>query len=449
MHTHRTPAIFLLVCSGMILCALISPWRIHAETLEDQRTRLEQQLAEIEADIQAKRGVLQEKQKERTTLERDVAILNNKIDQAKLSIKRTDLSLKKLGGEIDEKETAIDALNSKIDRSQASLAQLLRRTNEIDETTLMELALGGTMSDMLDDIDSYSVIQRELDTAFKEMALLKDDLSERKRTLEDRQGEEENLRKIQLLEKQAVERNQKEKKQVLEVTKGVEKEYQKVIAEREKTASEIRTALFGLRDSAAIPFGTAYEYAKQASAGTNVRPALILAILTQESNLGENVGSCYVTDLERGSGVGKNTGRAFAKVMKAPRDTEPFREITQALGISWVATPVSCPQASGYGGAMGPSQFIPSTWMLYKDRLANLTSGGFPDPWNARTAIFATALLMKDNGADEGTRTAERRAALRYFAGAYWNRASNAFYGDGVMELVDKIQREVDILEGR
>ena len=97
---------------------------------------------------------------------------------------------------------------------------------------------------------------------------------------------------------------------------------------------------------------------------------------------------------------------------------------------------------------MGPSQFIPSTWVLYIDRLSVLTGESMPNPWNARTAIFATALLMEDNGASAGPRVAERRAALRYFAGGNWNNPKNARYGDGVMELVDGIQRQIDILEG-
>ena len=99
---------------------------------------------------------------------------------------------------------------------------------------------------------------------------------------------------------------------------------------------------------------------------------------------------------------------------------------------------------------MGPAQFIPSTWVLYKDRIAKVTGENPPNPWNPRTAFFATALLMKDNGADAGTRAAERLAALRYFAG--WKNARNpayAFYGEGVMEFRDKYQRQIDILEGR
>ena len=63
--------------------------------------------------------------------------------------------------------------------------------------------------------------------------------------------------------------------------------------------------------------------------------------------------------------------------MKAPRDTIPFKDITDRLGKDWKMTPVSCPPGTkwsasrGYGGGMGPSQFIPSTWELFKDRLGS------------------------------------------------------------------------------
>ena len=59
-------------------------------------------------------------------------------------------------------------------------------------------------------------------------------------------------------------------------------------------------------------------------------------------------------------------------------------------------------------------------------------------------------MLMKDNGADKQTPAAERLAALRYLAG--WGNASKpayAFYGDDVMALAAKFQKEIDVLEGR
>lgn len=420
------------------------------ETPEQRRARLERELAEIEKDIAEKRGVLSEKQKERQSLERDIGVLDQQISVAQKEIKHRDLTISKLEDDITDKKVAITDVDKKVARSQDSLAQLLRRTREIDDISLAELVLGGSLTDFFEDIDTFEQLQEDLDRSFDEMATLRSDLSTRKEVLEEKQGEEQQLRTVQVLEKKQIEDKEKEKKGILTVTKGQEKTYQQLIADREKQAAAIRSALFGLRDSAAIPFGKAYEYAKDATVSTGVRPAVILAVLRQETNLGENIGQCLLTNTPaKGNGKGKNTGTFFANVMKPDRDVDPFMQITSELGVDPSSQVVSCPQSIGYGGAMGPAQFIPSTWMLYRSRLSAATGTNPPDPWNARTAIFATALLMADNGANGGTRVAERTAALRYFAGGNWNKPAFAFYGDSVMGFADQYQRDIDILEAK
>ncbi|TSC63614.1 MAG: Uncharacterized protein Athens041674_21 [Parcubacteria group bacterium Athens0416_74] len=443
-------SLVLFACAVAFLGALSFPTTSFAVTSAEERAALQAQLDQIERDIANNKGTLSELQKQRTTLERDIAILDNKIKTAQKQIRQTDLTLKQIQTDITDKQQAIRLVDIKVVKGQDSLAQILRRTREIDDLSIATLALAtGSISDVFQQIDNYETIQKALGESFEEMALYKEELSNRKRSLEEKEDEAQKVRTAQLIAKQAILEDEKEKQTILNATKGQEKTYQQIIADKQKQASAIRAALFGLRDSGAIPFGTAYDYAKQASQGTGVPAALILAILTQETNLGENQGSCYVKDLATGNGVGKNTGRAFNKVMAAPRDTTPFQTITESLGRDWSNTPVSCPQSVGYGGAMGPSQFIPSTWMLYKTRLANLTGETFPDPWNARTAIFATALLMEDNGGDGGTRESWRKAALRYFAGGNWSKPANAPYGDGVLRHMDKIQAEINILEGK
>lgn len=432
MYVRNTVGAFFLLLVVVPMLLVAAP-QVGAETLEERRTRLEQQLAEIERDISEKRGVLSDKQKERTSLERDIAILDGQISVARQQIKHRDLTISKLNGDISQKKVAISEVDRKVARSEQSLGQLIRRTREIDDISLAELMLGGTLSDLFQDIDNFETLQRDLDRSFDQMALLRSDLSSRKEALEEKQGEEEQLRKIQLLEKQAIEKREKEKKQILAVTKGQEKAYQDLIAERERQAAVIRSALFELRDSKAISFGSAYQYAKEASNVTGVRPALILAILREETNLGENVG----------------TGN-WRVDMHPTRDRPVFEQIMRELGLDPDSMPVSKKPSYGWGGAMGPAQFIPSTWIQYKDRVAKATGQNPPNPWTPRTAVFASSILMGDNGADGGSREAERLAALRYFAG--WTnakKAAYAFYGDDVMSFADQYQRDVDILEGR
>ena len=431
MGRYARSALLFGALIGVLLFS--APALSFAETVEERRARLEQELAVIEQDIVQKRGVLSEKQKERTSLERDIAILDNQIAIAQQQIKHRDLTLSKIHDDIGDKQVAITELDKKVSRSATSLAQILRRTREIDDISLTELILSGSITDFFKDIDDFERVERALDISFDEMAVLRDDLSARKQTLESRQSEEEQLRRLQVLERQAIEKKEKEKQQILTVTKGEEKTYQTLIADRERQAAQIRSALFGLRDSTAISFGVAYQYAKEASALTNVRPAVILGILREESNLGENVG----------------TGN-WKVDMHPTRDQPVFAELMKELGLNPDTMPVSKKPSYGWGGAMGPAQFIPSTWVLYKDRIARISGENPPSPWTPRTAIFASALLMADNGADAGTRAAERLAALRYFAGwANARKAAYAFYGDDVMSFADQYQKDIDILEGR
>ncbi|MEK7201857.1 MAG: lytic murein transglycosylase, partial [Patescibacteria group bacterium] len=241
---------------------------------------------------------------------------------------------------------------------------------------------------------------------------------------------------------------QNKKNQLLTVTKGQESAYRAVVATQQKTAAQIRAELFGLAGGGgAIPFGTAYEHAKTASRITGVRPALILAILSQESDLGKNVGQCLITSLTTGDGKGKNTGTPFSGTMKSPRDTVPFEQIMKALGRDWSTTPVSCPQPGGYGGAMGPTQFIPSTWIGFESRIKNSLGVAATDPWNALHAITATGLYLAGVGAAGGTTQAEHTAAARYYAGGNWAVAGQG-YANSVMEKARKFQADIDTLGG-
>lgn len=415
-----------------------------------KRAQLEQELEGIETEIEVQQILLQGKQKERVSIERDVSILNTKIDKAQLEIRSRNITIDRLDGDIDKKELNIVELNTKLEREKESLAQLIRKTNEIDDFSLVEIVLSKeNISDFFSDLESFDSIKESLSVSFKEIAKTKGETFEQVESLEEKVSDQLELREIDVLQKRKIEVQENEKQKILDVTKGVENVYKNIIKQKQKSAAEIRTALFSLRGSAAIPFDKAYQYALDASAITGVRPALILGVIAQESNLGENVGQCLITnEPKKGDGKGVNTGRFFSGVMKPTRDVDPFMEIVNKLGINPYSQVVSCPPSYGYGGAMGPAQFIPSTWVLYEDRVGRATGQVPPNPWDPRTAFVASAMLMMDNGADKGTYYSERLAALRYFAG--WRNASKpayAFYGDGVMELAEKHQKSIDILE--
>ena len=423
--------------SGLIL--VLIPIMLAGQTLDprlivEKRAQLEEELAGLEAQIEGFRSLIIGKQRESTSLERDIAILDAQIGKARLEIRARDLTINRLSGSITAKSELISDLLAKLDREKSSLGELVRRLDELDQVTLVEVLLSyNNLSDFFVGADDFDALQESLALSFEEILRTKGVTEEERDDLETRKASELELKGLQEIEKKRIEERETEKKRLLKATKGQEAEYQKLLTLQEKNAAQIRSQLFLLRGSPDIPFEEAVRLANLAFKITNVRPAFLLGVIAEESNLGANVGTGnWKEDLSHA---------------KCSKQRTAFVEITSGLGLDPNQMPVSKRAWYGYcGGAMGPAQFIPTTWLLYKDLVAKATGHNPPNPWIPEDAFVASALLLSDNGAAEGTYAAERRAALRYLAGSNWNKPAYAFYGDDVMALAQKYQEQINII---
>jgi membrane-bound lytic murein transglycosylase B len=456
MKFYRYSFVFVLlsVFACTFLLAPLNSLALTEQQIAEQEARWRAELEATEKEIAEWESVLSQTKTGTASLERDAAVLQAKINEAKAFIKKRQIQIEQLTRDIGLKTKTIQELEKKMNRGKESLSSILRSTNELDTYSLAEVMLSNkNLSQFFEDVDSYNSIKTSLEEQFNEIRELQTKTdSERKALDEKRTAEADTKAKVEA-DKKKVEIDEAQKQQLIKINKTQEKTYEQVIAEKQKRAAQIRAALFSLRDTEGIPFGDALKYAISASQKTGVRPALVLAILTQESDLGKNQGSCLLSSLDTGDGVGKNTGTFFEKVMKAPRDTVPFKDITNRLGKDWKITPVSCPPGTkysasrGYGGAMGPSQFIPSTWELIKKRLGGNfgIKGDEVNPWNPEHAVLATAFYMADLGAASGGYTAEIKAACKY----YGSGGSACSYGKQVMAKAENIQLTmIDPLEG-
>ncbi|MES2668179.1 MAG: lytic murein transglycosylase [Patescibacteria group bacterium] len=436
-----------LLMLSLFALLLAAPVALIAQELSgEERAKLEAQLAELERDMQETQGTIDTLAGQGESLKRDIAILDGEIKKAKLQVRTTELEIRALSAGIQVHGRTIGTLSEKMQREQESLAQILRRTDIIDDTSLVEAVLSnGDLSDVFGDLDTFATIKQAMRVSFEELRDTRLETEEEKAGLEDQRSDQEILRSALVLDQQAVEAKEDEKQALLADTKGQESQYRQLKSSQEQSAAQIRAKLFPLRDTEGIQFGQAVEYANTASRITGVRPAMILAILSQESDLGKNVGQCLITSLETGDGKGKNTGTPFPGTMKVPRDTVPFERLMKAAGRDWSATAVSCPLPGGYGGAMGPTQFIPSTWEMYEGRIKSALGVPAADPWNALHAITATGLYLSDGGAAGGSYIAEHTAAAKYYAGGNW-ATSGQGYGTSVMSKAAAFQRDIDFL---
>ncbi len=430
----------------IVVCFVSIGGSAFALTSEEQEAQWREELVQTEKDIAKWQSILDSTKANTASLQQEAAQLNAKIEQAKALIKKKNIAIAQLEVDIGKKNQHIQSLEEQISDGHDSMAQLLRKTNEIDQYSLPEVILSNkNISDFFSDVDTFQSVNRSLGDLFVEIRAKKDLTEKEKAALDAQKDKEADTKAAAQVEQKQVEANEKEKEYLISVNKTQEKTYAQVLADRQAKAAEIRAKLFKLAGgSAAIPFGDALAYAQNASAKTGVSPAFILAILTQESSLGANVGKCYLTDSTTGAGVNVDTGRVWPNLMKASRDVPPFLELTNRLGYNAFKTVVSCPIAgvSGYGGAMGPAQFIASTWVLFEDRLQSAL-GHEANPWNAGDAFMASAMYLGDLGAKSGTYSGEIKAACKY----YGSGGSSCSYGKSVMKLKTSIQSDIDYLK--
>jgi len=403
------------------------------------------ELAQIEAELVSLLDKQKEQQKQTGTLKGDVDYLTSQINALKTKVKARALKIAELKVDITNKVSKIDILSKKIESEHESLAQLLRNTNDFDNKDFIYLIFSNEdISTFYSDLESYASIKEAIKTSVDQIRGIKTNTEVERKDLEEKQDAEIDAKaELETAQKKVVQ-SEKDKKELLTISKNQETAYQKLANEKKARADSIRSALFSLAGiSQKIEFGTALTYANEVKAITGVDPAFLLAILTQESNLGANVGQCYLTNPDTGSGVGKNTGTPFLNVMKPTRDVGPFLEITNALGFNAFQTAVSCPIAGvvGWGGAMGPAQFIPSTWKIFENRLKN-SLGYFANPWSPKDSFLASGMYLTDLGGIGSSVSAQNKAACSY----YGSGGTSCSYSISVQKLKNTIQSNIDLL---
>lgn len=411
------------------------------QTLENELKKLEKEIAQYEYDIS-------KTQQEKKTLQNQIYILRRSIEKLNLQIQESGMMIQDVTLQIQDTKYSITTTSSKIGDSKEQLSAILRTIYEEDEKTLLEILLSeDKLSDFFENLVYLENLSESSFQLLQNIKQLKSQLETQEVDLDTEKEDLTRIRKIQILQKRDTDTTKETKDELLERTKGEEALYQNYLQESQRKAAEIRARIFELIGVPKAPtFGEALEIAKYVENITGVRPALLLAILTQESNIGKNVGQCYLKNPKTGEGIGIKSGKLLSRVMKPSRDVTPFLKITQALGRDSYNTPVSCPMSFGWGGAMGPAQFIPSTWIIYKNELESITKKA-GDPWDIRDAFLASALYLKDYGAATQNPNSEWKAAMIYFSGS--TNIRYRFYGDSVLALAADFQKDINVLEGK
>lgn len=469
--SSRIFKIIVLVCTISVF--ILPIFFVSSQNDWDCQTKEECEalLKRYEDEIKRLEGTITQTEQEKKTLQNQIRIYRSRIQQLELQIQQGNVMIRDLGYQIIDTEFSIETTSFKIEDSREKLAEILRSVNEEDKKSLVEILLSErTLSGFFDNLMALEVLNFESQELLGEIKSLKFYLEDQKNSLDTEKRDLEKVVQSQHALKQQSDSARQEQERLLRMTESQYQQYLKEKEEAEKAAAEIRAMLFrliGVPDIKAPTFGEAIQIANAVTKVINIRPAFLLGIASAESALGRNVGQCYITNSETGGGVYIQTGNPINRIMHPTRDLPVFLRI---VGNNFSQVPVSCwikicargrhPNYSfvynnitidskgdiicpsgyvpfGFGGAMGPAQFIPSTWQAYEARLISVFGIASPNPWNVYDAFAASSLYLHDLGAGQKTIAAEKNAAHRYSGGYSW-------YSSDVMRRAACIQDFID-----
>jgi len=369
------------------------------------------------------------------TIEDMLAILDGSIEEAEKSVRETEGELAKIQQLLNDKNHEIVLKEDGIDKRKDFLEEYMRKLYLLDKKSFVEVMLAkANLSDYFQEAESIVAFEQRLSELLAELNSERQDLITEKSDIEETKNEQVSLYALQEAQKAELDKDKKDREDLLLETKNEQGRVEDLINKGSAVASRLSAEITALQDCGTkIDFGLALNEAKTVSQLTGVRASFLLGVLKVESNMGNNVGGgTYKNDMN-------------------PAQWDRFKTICNQLGYDPGSKPVSrkpcyrdpSGKCSGWGGAMGPAQFMPSTWSGYRDQVAQVTGHNPPDPWNLRDALTAMGLkLAKVSGVTDHNRTAEHKAASIYLAGGNWERFG--WYGDRVLKFADQYEKQIN-----
>lgn len=409
--------------------------------VQDEIADRNRQIEELQRQIEEYQQQIDQNRTKARTLESEIARLNAQINLVQLEIRSLNLSINRTSSEIQETESQISDAEQKVNKHRSALAQYIKIAYENDQKSLTEILLKHeNLSDFFHELNSLNITQDNIQVSIDNIRSLKTELEGRHLSLEEKQAELAQARRLQEIQQRAIDSDRAQVNKIWKDTKGQESRYQELAKKSQRDIEALRAQVRYLEQNG-VSAEDAVKFGQLAALRTGIRPEYLIAVLEQESGLGANVGKC--------NRAGDPPSKGYREIMKASRDVQPFLQITAELGMDPETTAVSCPQfvngrQYGYGGAMGPAQFIPSTWMGYKDEVAQLTGHHPANPWNIEDAFVAAAVKLARGGATAQTRASEVAASKAYYSGN--SRCSTApcnSYANSIQRLAAEIAKNL------
>ncbi len=406
----------VIITFGLII---ILPSLVYGQSSSALSRELNKQLLDIEGQITSYRqGIYQLRQKN-LTLKEEIDLVEKNIEKNKLQIKASGIALLELKAQSDELTSQLDTIDKDINERKNVLGKSLQGVYELDRRSVVEAFFSEyDFSEFFNQIQYIEGVYKGLQGALADILKQKDIFDSKKEELDTKLAAQSRLITLQGLQQEELVHAQNQKQSLIKENINTASLFNQKSKALELVRGEIKKRLYVLQGlTKSVGLDEAFKKAIVVSQKVGIDPIFLMAVLKVESDLGSNIG-----------------GGNWKRDMN-PKEWDAFLAITKKLGLDPDKIPISSAPRYGWGGAMGPAQFLPRTWLSHEEEIAKVTGHMPPSPWELEDAFAAAGIKLASNGATQKSYESEWTAAMKYFAGGNWSNPAYSFYGDRVLDV--------------
>lgn len=217
------------------------------DDLQKQKQEKQQKLDAINKKISQLQAEIKQRKSAASSLNNEIAILNLEIAETEAQIEATNDKIDASNLEIADVTEKIIRTESDIQKQKAILKELIRRINDLDQMSPLEIALeNDNFTEFLDQLQYATNIQEQSQETLTAIKTLKSELEIKQAQLKKYKADLDALRGQLEVAEAGLAGQRKGKQQILDQTRNQEKAYQRLLSESESLEEQIEEEIFNL-----------------------------------------------------------------------------------------------------------------------------------------------------------------------------------------------------------
>ncbi|MFA6992982.1 MAG: peptidoglycan DD-metalloendopeptidase family protein [Patescibacteria group bacterium] len=220
------------------------------QDLEAERELKKLEIEKIQKKLEVYEKSLADKRQEKITLQNELEILSEQIQQTELKSKKLNLQIDETNLEIQAVLLRIIDQETEIAKQKQQLGEMIRQIDFNDQKNYLEiLTASGTFSDFFDEVVQLSTVQSSLQRSLTEVKALRDDLTAQRAELEKKSADLNTLKDELTTNLSKLDGQESAKTYYLTTAKKSEKKFQSLIDEAKKEQQQINSDIVALEKS--------------------------------------------------------------------------------------------------------------------------------------------------------------------------------------------------------